>query len=170
MIHYRIHPSPLGDLLLAASERGLCGLYFPQHRHFDGPAAWRRDDAHVLLQATARQLDEYFAGKRREFTLPLDLQGSAFQRQVWQNLLQLPYGATSSYARHAQAIGAPAAARAVGAAIGRNPVCIIVPCHRVLASDGALAGYAGGLERKRTLLAFEAASKTDACSSEVEPI
>jgi methylated-DNA-[protein]-cysteine S-methyltransferase len=158
MIRYRMHPSPLGELLLAASERGLCGLYFPEHRHFAGPAQWQRDDAHALLQEAARQLDAYFEGKRKDFALPLDLQGTAFQRLVWQQLLQLPHGATSTYARHAQAIGAASAARAVGAAIGRNPVSIIVPCHRVLGSDGALAGYAGGLERKRHLLAFEAAA------------
>ncbi|MBK4737179.1 methylated-DNA--[protein]-cysteine S-methyltransferase [Noviherbaspirillum pedocola] len=157
MIHYRFHASPLGELLLAASEQGLCGLYFPQHRHFDGPALWQRDDAHALLQQTALQLDEYFKGERREFTLPLDLRGTAFQQRVWQRLMQLPYGATSSYALHASAIGSASAARAVGAAIGRNPICIVVPCHRVLSSDGSLAGYAGGLERKRYLLAFEAA-------------
>jgi methylated-DNA-[protein]-cysteine S-methyltransferase len=157
MIHYRMHPSPLGELLLAATSRGLCGLYFPEHRHFRGAANWRRDDGDPLLQTAATQLDEYFEGGRKEFSLPLDLQGSAFQRLVWQRLLQLPYGARSSYLQQAREIGSAAAARAVGAAIGRNPVCIIVPCHRVLKSDGALAGYAGGLERKRYLLAFEAA-------------
>ena len=157
MIHYQLHASPLGRLLLAASEQGLCGLYFDEHRHFRGPLGWVVSEDHPHLRRAAGQLDEYFAGHRRTFDLPLDLTGTPFQQRVWKQLARVPYGVTASYLLHAQVIGAAHAVRAVGTAIGRNPVSIIVPCHRIVASNGALAGYAGGLERKRLLLAFEAA-------------
>jgi methylated-DNA-[protein]-cysteine S-methyltransferase len=157
MIHYQSYGSPLGSLLLAASEQGLCGLYFEEHRHFRGPQGWIASQDHPHLRRAAGQLDEYFAGRRSTFDLPLDLTGTPFQRKVWDHLAQVQYGATATYLLHAQAVGAGHAVRAVGTAIGRNPVSIIVPCHRILASNGALAGYAGGLERKRYLLAFEAA-------------
>lgn len=157
MIHYQMHASPLGSLLLAASGQGLCGLYFDEHRHFRGPQHWVASDDHPHLRRAAEQIDEYFAGRRRTFDLLLDLTGTSFQRKVWEQLAQVPYGVTASYLLHAQAVGAAHAVRAVGTAIGRNPVSIIVPCHRIVASNGALAGYAGGLERKRSLLAFEAA-------------
>jgi methylated-DNA-[protein]-cysteine S-methyltransferase len=157
MIHYRMHASPLGGLLLAASDRGLCGLYFDEHRHFKGPQGWLASDDHPHLRRAAAQLDEYFDGSRQAFDVPLDLEGTPFQRKVWEKLSQVPYGATASYLLHAQAAGAGHAVRAVGTAIGRNPVSIIVPCHRIVAGNGALAGYAGGPERKRYLLAFEAA-------------
>ena len=160
MIHYQSYASPLGSLLLAASEQGLCGLYFDEHRHFKGPQGWVASDEHPHLRRAAEQLDEYFDGKRVRFDLPLDLTGTPFQQKVWQRLSQVPYGATASYLLHAQAVGAAHAVRAVGTAIGRNPVSIIVPCHRIVASSGALAGYAGGLERKRYLLAFEAAGSS----------
>lgn len=157
MIHYRMHKSPLGSLLLATSGQGLCGLYFDEHRHFKGPQGWVASDQHPHLRQAAEQLDEYFEGKRKNFDLPLDMTGTPFQQKVWERLSQVPYGATTSYLLHAQAVGADRAVRAVGTAIGRNPLSIIVPCHRILASNGALAGYAGGLERKRYLLALEAA-------------
>jgi methylated-DNA-[protein]-cysteine S-methyltransferase len=158
MIHYRMHASPLGKLLLAASERGLCGLYFDEHRHFKGPQGWVASDDDPHLLRAAEQLDDYFDGRRQVFDLVLDLAGTPFQQKVWERLPQVPYGATASYLGHAQAVGAGHAVRAVGTAIGRNPVSIIVPCHRIVAGDGALTGYAGGLERKRYLLAFEAAN------------
>jgi methylated-DNA-[protein]-cysteine S-methyltransferase len=157
MIHYRMHESPLGKLILAASEQGLCGLYFDEHRHFKGPDGWVASDTHPYLQQAAGQLDEYFAGRRQRFDLPLDLSGTPFQLKVWKQLSEVQYGRTASYLSHAEASGAAHAVRAVGTAIGRNPVCIIVPCHRIVASNGSLAGYAGGLERKRILLALEAA-------------
>jgi methylated-DNA-[protein]-cysteine S-methyltransferase len=157
MIHYQPYASPLGSLLLAASAQGLCGLYFDEHRHFRGPQGWIASQDHPHLRRAAAQLDEYFAGCRSTFDLPLDLRGTPFQRKVWEQLAQVRYGATATYLLHAQAVGAGHAVRAVGTAIGRNPVSIIVPCHRIVASNGALAGYAGGLERKRYLLAFEAA-------------
>lgn len=154
---YTEYLSPVGPLLLAASELGLAGVYFEEHKHFGGSGGWQRDDGHALLQQTRWQLEAYFAGQRREFDLPLDLsRGSAFQQAVWQALRTLPFGSTASYASIARQINNPAAVRAVGAANGRNPISIIVPCHRVIASSGALTGYAGGLENKKSLLALEA--------------
>ena len=156
MIHYRMHESPLGRLLLAASDAGLCGLYFEEHRHFRGVEGWREGE-HPHLERAATQLDAYFNGSLRRFDLPLDLRGTPFQQAVWRQLSTVAYGATTSYLSHACAIGAERAVRAVGSAIGRNPLSIIIPCHRIVGSDGKLTGYAGGLERKRYLLAFEAA-------------
>jgi methylated-DNA-[protein]-cysteine S-methyltransferase len=147
--------SPLGALLLAATDRGLCGLYFEQHRYFDGPQDWRRDPAHPLLRRAAQQLDEYFAGRRTAFDVPLDLSGTPFQQAVWGALQALPFAATATYQQIARSVAKPNAVRAAGTAIGRNPVSIIVPCHRVLGASGALSGYAGGLERKRFLLGLE---------------
>lgn len=153
--------TPLGRVLLAASETGLAGLWFEGQRH--GPlAAWRglghqpTHPGHPVLQAAKAQLQDYFAGCRQSFDLPLDLtHGTPFQRQVWQALRAIPSGQTVGYAELAARVGTPQAARAVGAAVGRNPISIVVPCHRVLGSGGALTGYAGGLERKRALLALE---------------
>lgn len=147
--------SPVGTLTLAATERGLCGIYFDEHRHFVRPVNWVDDRFQPHLLETARQLDDYFSGCRRHFTVPLDLQGTAFQHQVWQQLTTIAFAQTRNYGQHAAAIGRPTAARAVGTAIGRNPVSIIVPCHRVVASDGQLTGYAGGIDRKRMLLQLE---------------
>jgi methylated-DNA-[protein]-cysteine S-methyltransferase len=156
MFEYLHYPSPLGPLLLAASERGLAGVYFAEHRHFKGMAGWRRNDEHAVLQQTAAQLGAYFAGQRKQFDLPLDLShGTDFQQAVWHALCGLPYGSTTSYASIARQIAKPGAVRAVGAANGRNPVSIIVPCHRVIASSGALTGYAGGLPNKVALLNLE---------------
>ncbi|HEY8605737.1 MAG TPA: methylated-DNA--[protein]-cysteine S-methyltransferase [Noviherbaspirillum sp.] len=161
MINYLEHPGPLGMLLVAASPEGICGVYFEQHKYFGGTAGWKQDSGSTLLRQAARQLDEYFEGRRHNFDLPLDLRGTAFQRAVWHALLDLPFGGTSSYRQVAARAGNPAAVRAAGTAIGRNPVSIIVPCHRVLGSSGGISGYAGGLERKRYLLAHEA-TKTPA--------
>lgn len=155
MIHYIEHDSPLGFLLIAASARGLRGIYFEQHRHFAGKQDWQHDADHALLHAAAHQLDEYFARKRTRFDLPLDLVGTEFQRAVWRELTKIPFGQTTSYAQQAQRIGNPKALRAVGAANGRNPLSIVVPCHRVIGTNGSATGYAGGLERKRYLLALE---------------
>lgn len=152
------YASPLGPLLLATTDRGLSGLWFEGQRHWPaGAAGWRKQPAHTLLQRACRALDDYFAGARASTSdLPLDLsQGTDFQQQVWQALLSIPAGSTLSYAALAGRIGVPAAARAVGAAVGRNPVSIFVPCHRVVGTGGALTGYAGGLERKTALLRLE---------------
>lgn len=158
---YIEHSSPLGTLLLAATDKGLSGLYFEQHKYFLGPQGWRRDASHPHLREAARQLDEYFAGKRRSFEVALDLRGTPFQRAVWEALLALPYGCTTTYQAIARDIAKPLAIRAAGTAIGRNPVSIIVPCHRVLGAAGSLSGYAGGLERKRFLLALEGEEKRE---------
>lgn len=155
MISFTEHQSPLGMLLLAATEHGLCGVYFEEHKYFKGTKGWQRDDAHPLLQKAAKQLDEYFAGQRRAFDVDLDLRGTPFQQAVWKALQALPFGGTTSYGAIAKALTNPNAVRASGTAIGRNPVSIIVPCHRVLGMSGGLSGYAGGLERKRYLLALE---------------
>jgi methylated-DNA-[protein]-cysteine S-methyltransferase len=155
MIYYIEHESPLGPLLIAASDRGLRGVYFEQHQHFDGKQDWQHAADHVLLNAAAHQFDEYFARRRTSFDLPLDIIGTAFQLAVWQELMKIPFGQTASYAQQAQRIGNPKAVRAVGAANGRNPVSIVVPCHRVIGTNGSATGYAGGLERKRYLLALE---------------
>lgn len=154
---YTEYQSPIGQLVLAASERGLAGVYFEEHKHFKGMLGWLRDDDHSVLQQTQNQLEAYFAGNRREFDLPLDMSGgTAFQQSVWQALRTLAFGSTASYLTIAKSIGNPGAVRAVGAANGRNPISIIVPCHRVIASSGALTGYAGGVENKKILLALEA--------------
>ena len=152
-------PSPLGPLGLRATARGLTGLYMEEHRH--GPVAsertgWTRDD--TPFAEVHRQLDEYFSGSRTMFNLPLDYEaigGSLFQRRVWAALMEIPYGETTTYGELARRIGQPAAVRAVGLANGRNPVSLIVPCHRVIGSSGKLTGYGGGMERKGILLALE---------------
>ncbi|AEG92179.1 methylated-DNA--[protein]-cysteine S-methyltransferase [Ramlibacter tataouinensis] len=161
----RFHPSlatagyasPLGPMLVAASPRGLAGLWFEGQRHWPaGSAGWAPDPAHAVLRETLAQLDAYFGGRLVRFDLPLDLQaGTPFQQAVWQALCGIPRGATLSYGAVGERIGQPAAVRAVGAAVGRNPVSIVVPCHRVLGKAGALTGYAGGLERKTALLRLE---------------
>lgn len=155
MITYTRIASPLGPLLLAATEQGIRGVYFDQHRYPPRMEAWREHDAHPLLRSLTLQLEEFFAGKRERFTLPLDLVGTPFQCAVWQALQELPFGARSTYRAIATQVGKPAAVRAVGTAIGRNPVSIVVPCHRVVGSDGSLHGYAGGLTRKQSLLELE---------------
>jgi methylated-DNA-[protein]-cysteine S-methyltransferase len=150
--------SPLGTMIVAATARGLAGLWFEGQRHLPEHGAWRRDDDHPVLQLAVTQLGEYFSGTRTTFDLPLDLQGgTAFQQSVWRALLAIPRGGTTSYSVLGQRIGQPGAARAVGAAVGRNPLSIVVPCHRVLGADGSLTGYAGGLERKTALLRLEGA-------------
>ncbi|WP_245941613.1 methylated-DNA--[protein]-cysteine S-methyltransferase [Vallicoccus soli] len=150
-------PSPVGDLLVAAGDDGLRAVLFTPHRH--PPAdrgTWRSDDAHPVLRTASEQLAAYFAGDLRAFDLPLAPRGSAFQLRVWEALRSIPYGGTASYGDLARRLGAPGAARAVGLANGRNPLSIVVPCHRVVGARGTLTGYAGGLERKRALLDLEA--------------
>ncbi len=170
----QFHPStvqshtatPLGTVRLAASPAGLCGLWFDGQRHLpaqlDGPDAWAQAPDHPVLCQAAEQLQQYLLGKRQHFDLPLDLGGgTAFQQAVWQALLRIPPGRTTSYGALGREIGRPAAVRAVGAAVGRNPLSVVVPCHRVLGGDGSLTGYAGGLERKAALLRLESALPPD---------
>ena len=152
--------SPLGSIIIAATDKGLAGLWFDGQRHLPpelaGPIAWPASPDHPVLKEVIRQLTDYFAGKRTQFDVPLDLAyGTAFQQSVWQALLKIPQGGTASYSEVSARIGKPAAVRAVGAAVGRNPVSIIVPCHRVMGAGGALTGYAGGLHRKSALLKLE---------------
>ncbi len=184
-------PSPLGFITLAATAKGLTGLWFVEGQRYLPPELtgpdqsatrkaapskhsppegqrltrsekrgdhihWPEDAEHPVLKKTSQQLAEYFAGRRKHFDVPLDLAcGTAFQQLVWQALLAIPPGSTESYGEVSRRIGKPLAMRAVGAAVGRNPVSIIVPCHRVMGSDGSLTGYGGGLHRKVALLKLE---------------
>ena len=153
--HYE---SPLGPMLLAATDRGLAGVWFVGQRHGPDSRGWREDPQHPVLREAVAQFAAWFAGERSRFELPLDLQaGTPFQQDVWKALLAIPRGGTTSYAELARRVGRPSAARAVGAAVGRNPLSVVVPCHRVLGTGGALTGYAGGLERKTALLQLEGA-------------
>ncbi|MBX3607577.1 MAG: methylated-DNA--[protein]-cysteine S-methyltransferase [Piscinibacter sp.] len=148
--------TPLGPMLVARTAEGLAGLWFDGQQHHPGPLAAPERPDDPLLQRAGQLLQRYFAGEAVVFDLPLDPQGTPFQRLVWQALQRIPAGDTTSYGTLARALGAPQAVRAVGAAIGRNPLSVIVPCHRVVGHDGALTGYAGGLPRKRALLTLEA--------------
>ena len=162
MIVHAFHATPIGRLLLVGEQddaRGvrLSGIYMEQHRH--GPAvdpSWAEDS--LAFGDVARQLDEYFAGMRATFDLPLAPAGTPFQRRVWAELASIPQGMTVTYGELARRVGHPGAARAVGAAVARNPISIVVPCHRVVGSDGTLTGYAGGVARKAFLLALERAA------------
>lgn len=146
--------SPLGTITLEGDGTFLTGLFMPQHKWWNRlDAARRRDDE--PFAAAHEQLTEYFAGRRREFDVPLKLHGTDFQRRVWQQLVRIPFGETISYAELARRVGNAAACRAVGAANGRNPISILVPCHRVIGAGGKLTGYGGGLENKERLLAWE---------------
>jgi methylated-DNA-[protein]-cysteine S-methyltransferase len=153
--------SPLGAIWLAATDAGLAGMWFVGQRHAPDDSDWTRVSSfqqHAVLSAANQQLQAYFAGHLRQFDLPLDLRGgTAFQQSVWQALLRIPVGETSSYGEISRRIAKPLAIRAVGTAIGRNPISIIVPCHRVLGANGSLTGYAGGLDRKLALLQLEGA-------------
>jgi methylated-DNA-[protein]-cysteine S-methyltransferase len=154
--------SPLGTYLVLSSERGLVGLR--TEPRMEVWLARHKKNAFQIQHATGGQdsviaeLEAYFAGRLRQFSIPLDLRGTEFQKRVWNALLAIPYGETWSYAQVAREIGRPSASRAVGRAVGTNPVSIIVPCHRVIGSGGGLVGYGGGLERKKALLALEARS------------
>jgi methylated-DNA-[protein]-cysteine S-methyltransferase len=160
----KFHPSiqqlrvetPLGSMVLAATEQGLCGAWFDGQKHQPDASAWPLAVHHPVLRDAQAQLAAYFGGTLRRFALPLDLAGGTpFQQIVWRALQAIAPSQTSSYGALARAIGHPAAVRAIGAAVGRNPISVIVPCHRVVGSDGSLTGYAGGLARKTALLALE---------------
>jgi methylated-DNA-[protein]-cysteine S-methyltransferase len=152
------YAGPLGPMIVAATSRGVAGIWFEGQKHMPDHSSWPEQPGHPVLAQAIAQLGQYFAGKRDAFELPLDLQGgTAFQQSVWQALLAIPRGGTTSYGMLGQRIGKPGAMRAVGAAVGRNPLSVVVPCHRVLGAGGALTGYAGGLERKTALLQLEGA-------------
>jgi methylated-DNA-[protein]-cysteine S-methyltransferase len=147
--------SPLGPLKVVASDKGLAAILWHDENAGILHSSPVENTGHPVLAETARQLRAYFAGRLRRFSLPLDFQGTAFQQSVWQALLTIPFGETRSYAKIARQIGRPKAVRAVGAANGRNPISIVAPCHRVIGSNGALTGYAGGLAAKQHLLGLE---------------
>jgi methylated-DNA-[protein]-cysteine S-methyltransferase len=153
-IWYDYLPTPIGSLLLAADALGLREVWFETGKHQKSPdPSWQRNPAKLAF--ARKQLEEYFAGERQAFDLPLHPLGTPFQVQVWRTLAGIPYGTTISYAELARRIGQPLAMRAVGAANGRNPLPIVLPCHRVIGSDGSLTGFGGGLPTKRFLLAME---------------
>ena len=153
MIHYRTIDSPIGPLALAGRGQVLTNLRMVDQTYEPNRTNWVPDDR--AFPDAVEQLEAYFAGERTDFDLELSLAGSEFQRRVWQALLTIPYGETRSYGEIAEQIGASGAARAVGLANGRNPIAIIVPCHRVIGASGSLTGYGGGLERKQSLLELE---------------
>jgi methylated-DNA-[protein]-cysteine S-methyltransferase len=150
--YFTVMPSPVGRLTLVGENDELLGIYFENAAL--GTEAWARDDRR--LAGVVRQLDEYFAGARTRFELQLAPRGTAFQRAVWAQLLRIPFGETWSYGQLARAVGKPSASRAVGAANGRNPLSIVVPCHRVIGADGSMTGYGGEVRRKVKLLELEA--------------
>jgi methylated-DNA-[protein]-cysteine S-methyltransferase len=156
MYSSKIIDSPVGKLQLVGSHNGLRAILWEGEdgsRIGLGPCT--EDDAHPVLVKTQQQLEEYFAGQRKTFDLPLDFVGTEFQKQVWTALLQIPFGATQTYSQVASKLGNPKAVRAVGAANGKNPISIVAPCHRVVGASGDLTGFAGGLENKKRLLELE---------------
>ncbi len=154
MNYYHQFDTPLGKVTLQASDDGILGAWFETHTTQPDSLGQASDDHPLLMQAKL-QLEEYFQGIRTEFSLPIAAKGTEFQTQVWRALTTIPFGETWSYQQLADAIGNPKAVRAVGLANGKNPVSIIVPCHRVIGKSGRLTGYAGGVERKAALLKLE---------------
>ncbi len=150
--YYATIPSPVGELLLTASADGLTGVYLPGEG-LEPESGWEREPAR--FEECRRQLDEYFAGTRTTFSVALAAPGTAFQHEVWDKLLEIEFGTTISYTELAHRVGRPNSQRAVGGANGRNPICIIVPCHRVVGANGSLTGYSAGVDSKRWLLDFE---------------
>ncbi|MEY4750314.1 MAG: hypothetical protein RIQ60_2528 [Pseudomonadota bacterium] len=159
--------SPLGGITLAASQAGLAGLWFDAQAHHPGPIDAPVDPHQIHIARAAEELGWYWRGELSQFTVALDARGTAFQCAVWQALRDIEPGQLSSYGAIARQLGNPSAVRAVGGAVGRNPVSVIVPCHRVVGHDGSLTGYAGGLERKRALLALEGRQPTRSSNPDV---
>jgi methylated-DNA-[protein]-cysteine S-methyltransferase len=156
MHYFDFCESPMGRMLIVATDQGLSGLYFVDQKYYREVAPdWLRGSNHKTVRETARQLTEYFAGVRKQFEIPLAAQGTPFQIGVWKAISSVKYGHSITYSELARRAGHPEAVRAAGTATGRNPITIIVPCHRIVGSDGSLTGYAGGLERKRALQELE---------------
>jgi len=156
MHYYDLYESPQGQMLLVANGEGLSGVYFDGQKYLPQVESdWRRDARHAPLRQAKRELAEYFGGGRKRFESPLAPEGTPFQRSVWKAISTVAFGNTITYTELARRAGFPGSARAAGAATGRNPISIIVPCHRIVGSNGSLTGYAGGLDRKRALLALE---------------
>ena len=157
MHYYDYFKSPQGRMLLVADHKALTAVCFVWQKYAPRvEAGWKRDGAHALLRQAKRELAEYFAGKRTRFSVKLAPHGTPFQRSVWKAIAGVGFGKTIAYAELARRAGRPGSARAAGAATGRNPIGVIVPCHRIVGSNGSLTGYAGGLAKKRALLALEA--------------
>lgn len=154
--YYQLHDSPVGELLLISNGDALTELHITAGKYVPSVnAEWVRDEKHPILMQTRRELDEYFNGKRRVFSMPLAPSGTEFQKQAWIALTKIPFGEKRTYGQQAAIIGRPRAVRATGAANGKNPIGIIVPCHRVIGANGTLTGYAGGLHNKEYLLKLE---------------
>ena len=159
MRYYDTYESPQGRMLLVATEKGVAGIYFNRQKYFpEATKDWKRDGRHAVLTQAKRELQEYFAGKRKRFNVALAPDGTPFQRAVWKTIARVGFGETITYGELAQRAGHPGSARAAGAATGRNPIGIIVPCHRIMGANGSLTGYAGGLKKKRALLTLESAT------------
>jgi len=156
MHYYDLYESPQGQMLLVADDAGLSGVYFDGQKYLPQVEQdWRRDARHAPLRQAKRELSEYFGGGRKRFETALAPEGTPFQQAVWKAISAVGFGKTITYSELALHAGFPGSARAAGAATGRNPISIIVPCHRIVGSNGSLTGYAGGLDRKRALLALE---------------
>ena len=160
MKHYDFYDSPHGRMLLVANDEGLCGVYFDGQKYLpDVDSEWRRDPRYATLEQAKRELAEYFGGGRKRFETALAPEGTPFQRTVWKAISTVAFGETITYGELARRAGSSGSARAAGAATGRNPIGVIVPCNRIVGSDGSLTGYAGGIERKRALLALESGTR-----------
>ena len=156
MHYFDFYESPMGRMLIVASDEGLNGLYFIDQKYYrEVEPDWVRGEKHPVVRQTAREMKEYFGGKRKEFDVPLAPEGTPFQAEVWKAISSVRYGNTITYSELARRAGHPDAIRAAGTATGRNPITIIVPCHRIIGADGSLTGYAGGLHRKRALQELE---------------
>lgn len=154
--YYQLHDSPVGELLLLSNGEALTATHMTAGKYVPAMNGdWVRDERLPILTQTKRELDAYFLGKMRAFTVPLAPQGTDFQKRAWIALTKIPYGETRTYGQQAQIVGQPSAVRAIGAANGKNPIGIIVPCHRVIGANGSLTGYAGGLHNKQFLLKLE---------------
>ena len=155
-MYYDTFKSPHGEMLLVATEDGLSGIYFKGQKYFPKKdTTWQLSPNHAPLKQAKRELAQYFAGRRKRFKVPLDPQGTPFQRSVWKQISKVAFGKTTTYSELARRAGHAGSARAAGAATGRNPLSVIVPCHRIMGANGSLTGYAGGLARKRALLQLE---------------
>jgi methylated-DNA-[protein]-cysteine S-methyltransferase len=161
MHYFNFYESPMGRMLIVATDQGLSGLYFVDQKYYrDVEREWVRGGNHKTIGETARQLTEYFAGTRKEFDITLAAEGTPFQDAVWKAISSVKYGESITYSELARRAGHPGAVRAAGTATGRNPITIMVPCHRIIGSDGSLTGYAGGLDRKRALRELESGARS----------
>ena len=160
MNYFDFYESPMGKMLIVAADEGLRGLYFIDQKYYrEVENDWTRAPRHPVVRQTAREMQEYFAGKRTEFDVPLAAEGTPFQASIWKAISSVKYGDSITYSELARRAGHPDAIRAAGTATGRNPITIIVPCHRIVGSDGSLTGYAGGLDRKRALQELESGTR-----------